>query len=124
MRLSHVIVFVRDMQRSVVFYRDVLGLPLRFASPEWSEFAPADGVTLALHLSGTPASDDGAPGTTSAGRCRPGLCVPDLDACHRRMLEHGVRCLQEPEEVHGTRLAQYVDPDGLALSVSQDRADG
>ena len=29
MRLSDVIVFVGDMARSVAFYRDTLGLPLR-----------------------------------------------------------------------------------------------
>lgn len=28
------IVFVSDMQRSIEFCRDVLGLPLRFQSPE------------------------------------------------------------------------------------------
>ena len=39
MRMSYVIVFVRDMKRSVTFYRDVLHLPLRFESPEWTEFA-------------------------------------------------------------------------------------
>jgi catechol 2,3-dioxygenase-like lactoylglutathione lyase family enzyme len=31
--LSHTIIFVSDMARSVAFYRDILGLPLRFESP-------------------------------------------------------------------------------------------
>ena len=48
MRVSYAIVFVSDMKRSVAFYRDVIGLPLKFDSPEWSEFA-TDGATLALH---------------------------------------------------------------------------
>ena len=39
MRVNYAIVFVSDMNRSVSFYRDVLGLPLRFESPEWTEFA-------------------------------------------------------------------------------------
>jgi catechol 2,3-dioxygenase-like lactoylglutathione lyase family enzyme len=39
MRLSYAIVFVSDMSRSVAFYRDVIGLPLRFESPHWTEFA-------------------------------------------------------------------------------------
>jgi hypothetical protein len=34
MRLHYAIVFVTDMQRSLAFYRDVLGIPLRFESPE------------------------------------------------------------------------------------------
>ena len=50
MRVSYAIVFVSDMKRSVAFYRDVIGLPLKFDSPEWSEFA-TEGATLALHRS-------------------------------------------------------------------------
>lgn len=48
MRLNYAIVFVSDMARSVAFYRDVIGLPLKFDSPEWSEFA-TEGATVALH---------------------------------------------------------------------------
>ncbi|MFQ5931894.1 MAG: VOC family protein, partial [Nitrospiraceae bacterium] len=32
------IVPVKDMDRAVRFYQDVLGYPLKFKSPEWSEF--------------------------------------------------------------------------------------
>ncbi|MCI0743088.1 MAG: VOC family protein [Gemmataceae bacterium] len=50
MRVNYAIVFVSDMKRSVAFYRDVLGLPLRFESPGWTELA-TEGATLALHAS-------------------------------------------------------------------------
>ena len=46
---SKLLVFVCDMKRSVSFYRDVLGLPPKFESPGWTEFA-TEGATLALHL--------------------------------------------------------------------------
>jgi carbon storage regulator CsrA len=49
-KFTHAIVFVSDMARSVAFYRDVLGLSLRFESPEWTEF-DTPGSTVALHLS-------------------------------------------------------------------------
>ena len=39
MRVNYAIVFVSDMARSIVFYRDTLGLPLRFETPAWTEFA-------------------------------------------------------------------------------------
>jgi hypothetical protein len=55
------------------------------------------------------------------GRCHPGLAVPDLDVFHRRMMENGVRCLQEPRAVFGSRIAQYADPDGLAISIGEER---
>src|SRR5678816_3678782 len=48
MRLSYAIKYVADMARAIAFHRDVLGLPLKFQSPEWSEFATGQ-TTLALH---------------------------------------------------------------------------
>jgi len=110
-RLNYAIVFVSDMKRAVSFYRDVVGLPLKFESPGWTEFA-TDGATLALHAS---------EGSNPAGRCRPGLSVPSLDEFHNRMVERNVPCIQEPKEVFGARIAQYLDPDGLAISVSEER---
>jgi lactoylglutathione lyase len=109
------------MKKAVSFYRDVLGMPLRFESPGWTEF-DTDGATVALH-----ASEGANPGgdierESPAGRCRPGLRVPNLNEFHRKMVENKVPCLQEPKEVFGSRIAQYADPDGLVLSVGEERA--
>jgi lactoylglutathione lyase len=121
MRVNYAIVFVSDMRRSVSFYRDVLGLSLKFESPGWTEFA-TEGATLALHASealGAAAED---PLNVPRGRCRPGLSVPDLDTFHRRMVENNVTCAREPEQVFGARVALYLDPDGLGISVGEKRA--
>jgi lactoylglutathione lyase len=116
-RISYAIIFVSDMARSVSFYRDVLGMALKFETPEWTEFA-TEGATLALHRAHG-RQESGTPERIDAGQCRPGLRVPDLDAFHRRMLAHNVVCTQEPKLQFGVRLAQYVDPDGLHFSVSE-----
>ena len=115
MQVTYAIVFVADMEDSVAFYRDVLGMPLRFQSPGWTEF-DTGGATLALHATRI---NDPEESELVPGRCRPGLNVPDLDAFHKRMIEHNVRCLQAPKDVFGSRIAQYVDPDGLVISVSE-----
>jgi lactoylglutathione lyase len=125
MRVSYAIVFVSDMKRSVAFYRDVIGLPLKFDSPEWSEFA-TDGATLALHRADQRGPAEAGPSHDpetlhDAGSCRPGLSVADLDAFHSRMIEHNVICTQQPKDLFGAKMAQYLDPDGLAISVSEDR---
>jgi lactoylglutathione lyase len=120
MRVNYAIVFVSDMKRAVSFYRDVIGLPLKFESPGWTEFA-TDGATLALHASEASDSERDNPRQAPAGRCRPGLSVPNLDAFHKRMLERNVPCIQEPKETFGARTAQYLDPDGLAISVGEER---
>jgi lactoylglutathione lyase len=120
MRVNYAIVFVSDMRRSVSFYRDTIGLPLRFESPHWTEFA-TDGATLVLHLaeSSLPIAADDGP---RAGSCRPGLRVASLSEFHERMIARNVRCLQEPKDVFGSRVAQYADPDGLTISVGESRS--
>jgi len=34
MKMNYAIVFVSDMKKSVSFYKDVIGLPLKFETPE------------------------------------------------------------------------------------------
>lgn len=119
MRVNYAIVYVSDMSRSVAFYRDVLGLPLKFESPGWAEFT-TEGATLALH-SGDPAnSDESDPPIDPVGHCRPGIQVPDLDEFHRRMVDNDVSCIQEPQPTFGARVAQYIDPDGLVIHVGEE----
>lgn len=35
------------------------------------------------------------------------------------MIQHEVSCVQEPTSMFGARLAQYMDPDGLGVSVGE-----
>jgi len=117
MRIQYAMVFVTDMKRAVAFYRDALGLPLRFESSHWTEFA-TEGATLALHHAEKASAPPHEPG---AGHCRPGFQVADLDEFHRRLVARAVPCVQEPKEVFGSRVAQYSDPDGLVFSVGEER---
>ena len=51
----------------------------------------------------------------------PHWSVQNLNEFHNRMVERNVPCIQEPKETFGARIAQYLDPDGLAISVSEER---
>jgi lactoylglutathione lyase len=116
-KLGVVMITVSDMERSVRFYRDVLELPLRFQSPDWSEFA-TETVTLALHGGGveTPPRE----GPPAAGGVSTGWYVDDVDATAAALKERGVRFVLEPQEREGEgiRLAIFLDPDGCALSLA------
>jgi lactoylglutathione lyase len=120
MELRLAIVFVSDMKRSVTFYRDTVGLPLRFESTHWTEFETGE-ATLALHLAEVAGESDRSKATPEPpGSCRPGFRVADIAGFHRRMTEKRVPCLQEPKLTFGVQIAQYADPDGLPFSVSED----
>lgn len=118
MRVNYAIVFVSDMESSIEFYRDIIGLPLKFQSPHWTEF-DTSGATLALHVTQSTVDDD--PPTEQAGMCRTGFRVGNLDEFHARLIAHNVRCLQPPTETFGVRIAQYRDPDGMVFSASEAR---
>lgn len=118
-KLDYAIVFVSDMKRSVAFYRDVLGLPLKFESPGWTEFAN-EGSTLALHPADAVNPEPASEGTSPAGACHLGFVVENLDKFHHTMQAKGVTCLQPPKmQDFGSRLALYADPDGLPFSIAE-----
>ena len=108
MRFTYAIKFVADMDRAIRFYRDKLGLDLKFQSPFWSEFATGDTV-LAFH----PASDE-----NPAGSVELGFALDNLGEFHARRDELGVEFTREPKEEHGVHLAQIRDVDGARVSVS------
>ena len=120
MRVNYVMVFVKDMDRAVSFYRDVVGLPLKSQSPGWTEFA-TDGATLALHLAEVESQANHLSQVHQAGTCRPGFSVQDLDEFHERMTSQHVVCTQAPKSIFGSRVAQYADPDGLIFAVGEER---
>jgi len=121
-RINYSIILVSDMARSVAFYRDVIGMPLKFESPGWTEFN-TEGATWALHKCESSAGNSDGPKSETAGHCRPGFQVPNLSTFHARMLGNNVPCAQEPAETFGSKIAQYIDPDGLVFSVAEAKLD-
>jgi predicted enzyme related to lactoylglutathione lyase len=108
MRLAYVTKFVADMDAAVAFYRDVVGLKLRFQSPEWTELDTGE-TTLALHL----ASED-----HPSGSCQIGLGADDVDAFYRQSSQSGVEYVQPPEQQPWGKLGRFLDCDGAEVSVS------
>ena len=108
-KLSYAIEFVGDMDRAVKFYRDVVGLPLKFQLPDWSEFSTGE-TTLALH----PASDK-----NPAGKVEIGFDVPDLQKFYDEMRAKGVKFPMAPrKQEYGGILAQFEDSEGASVTVS------
>jgi len=120
-QIDYTMIVVSDMDRSVEFYRDKLGIPLKFQSPEWTEFATGT-TTLALHGGGVPA--DGPPSgdpSKRAGACSIGFNVQDVDKTYEELKAKGITFVMPPtqREGEGIRLAVAIDPDGLPVSFAQ-----
>jgi lactoylglutathione lyase len=112
-------VVVSDMDRSVRFYRDVIGLKLRFQSPDWTEFEVGS-TTLALHGGGVAAPPPQG-GEQYAGRASIGFNVENADKVFEELNAKGARPVMPPTEraVEGIRLTVFLDPDGLPISFAQ-----
>jgi lactoylglutathione lyase len=109
----YVIKFVADMGEAVKFYRDMLGLQLKFESPGWSEFVTGE-TTLALH----PASEK-----NPAGKVELGFTVADVEAFYRDMSAKGMLFSMPPKKQDlGGVLAQFVDSEGAHCSVGAEAA--
>lgn len=117
MRLRYLILFVSDIDRSVAFYRDLLGMMLREESRTSAEL-DAGTATLALHLAHVDPKCRHHP-PMLAGSCRLGFYVDDLDQTHARLIRAGVPCLSPPEAQFDLRVALYEDPDGNQFTLAE-----
>jgi len=120
-QIDYTMIIVSDMKRSVAFYRDTLGIPLKFESPEWTEFATG-ATTLALHGGGVAREyQDTGDQSKTAGSCSIGFNVDDVDRTYEEMKSKGMTFVMPPtqREGEGIKLAVGLDPDGLPISFAQ-----
>jgi lactoylglutathione lyase len=119
-QIDYTMVVVSDMERSVEFYRDKLGIPLKFQSPDWTEFATGS-TTLALHGGGVAGQHPSGDPSKIAGACSIGFNVNDVDKTYEELQAKGIRFVMPPtqREGEGIKLAVAVDPDGLPVSFAQ-----
>jgi len=123
-RLGYAILFVSDLERSVAFYRDVLGLPFRFASESYAEFA-TDGAKFSLfarsHLPEL-IGREAPPGEAPWPQGEVAFFVDDVDAEHERLARAGVRILAPPtDRPWGERTLHFADPDGNVVELTRPK---
>ena len=121
-RLNHAVLYVRDLDRSVAFYREVLGFRVATQVPSRMAFLQAEGSSNDHDL-GLFALGDAA-GASGAGRSTVGLyhlawevdTLAELGRVQERLAAAGALVGAAD---HGTTKALYAqDPDGLEFEVS------
>jgi lactoylglutathione lyase len=120
-KIDYTMVVVSDMNQSVEFYRDRLGIPLKFQSPDWTEFQTGT-TTLALHGGGVKSTTPPAGDPTKlAGSCSIGFNVEDVEKTFEELKAKGIRFVMPPtqREGEGIKLAVCIDPDGLPIAFAQ-----
>jgi lactoylglutathione lyase len=119
-KVDYVMITVSNMARSVEFYKDKLGIPMKFGSPDWTEFQTGT-TTLALHGGGKPTETPKDPNTHFAGTSSIGFNVDNLAQTYELLCARGVTFVTPPttREGEALKLAIAVDPDGFPVSFGE-----
>jgi catechol 2,3-dioxygenase-like lactoylglutathione lyase family enzyme len=125
-RLNHAVLYVRDLERSVAFYRDVLGFRRVDMTPEGfggAAFIQAPGSTndhdLGLFEIGAAAGPDLPPTRQTVGLYHLAWEVDTLAELERLAARLGEAGALVGASDHGTTKSLYArDPDGLEFEVA------
>ena len=109
--------YVRDFPTAVLFYRDVLNLPLELRSDadEWAEFNCGN---LTLTLKG---AYDVSPGGHAP---RIALAVDDISAAYTELKTKGVNIICPPQDHGVCQHLELLDPDGNVVILHHRAARG
>lgn len=115
--LGHIGVHVRDVERSVAFYRDILGLQVSDRSPRGGVFMTAQDRAVEHHelLLAPGRNDDGTPQILQqiSFRC---ATLKDVKEFYQSFLDHNVPIHRVVS--HGNTVSVYArDPDGNSVEV-------
>ena len=116
--LGQVALTVRDVQRSVAFYRDDIGLRFLFAPAPTLAFLMIGDVRLMLSAP----EGEFSPGNSSVLYFK----VADIDAEHAALSARGVSFMDAPHLIarmpdHELWMCFFHDPDGHTLALMSER---
>jgi catechol 2,3-dioxygenase-like lactoylglutathione lyase family enzyme len=118
LRAGRVILRVADLQKSIAFYRDQVGLPLQSATPEFAILDGGGGVIVMLNQVSVAKPSSGLAALTEIV-----FESPDIMATYTGMKARGIVFQVVPRVVttDGVRdmlASDFRDPDGHVLSIA------
>jgi catechol 2,3-dioxygenase-like lactoylglutathione lyase family enzyme len=109
---SMVTIIVADMERSIDFYTNRLGLPLKTRYGNEFAIVEAPGVAIALHPA--PNSAPAREGSLSIG-----LGVDSVESSMKQLAQRGIAFAGNIVSDPPMRLAFFKDPDGVELYLAE-----
>jgi catechol 2,3-dioxygenase-like lactoylglutathione lyase family enzyme len=107
---------VDDMDKAVAFYRDKLGLPVKYQSADWAEL-DAGNVIIALRRYGS--GPEGRPELGVGEGATIVFQVDDIEAARSELEGQGVKFVGGVFEYGSVKLAAFEDLNGNVLQIYQ-----
>ncbi len=117
-RIDYVIWYVAALDRSIAFYRDVVGMELRFTGEGYAEFVTENTKFALFERARLGELIGRSGGTAPCGEV--GFLVEDVDAQADRLRDAGAAILTGPvDRPWGERTLHVADPDGNVVEFAQ-----
>lgn len=117
--LFAVCLLVKDFQKSLEFYRDVIGLEINSTEEEFADFK-LEGTSLAIFSRKTAVQMFPGKYMGKAGGAVYGFQVPDVAKACTELENKGVKIFEGPRTTPwGQTVAYFKDPDGNIWEVSK-----
>jgi catechol 2,3-dioxygenase-like lactoylglutathione lyase family enzyme len=111
-KIGAVVLLVANMKRSINFYKNILGLPIKRQSRDWTEFFN-NGTVLALH----PAKKKDK--LKSGSTMLIGFMVNDLDYSVKQLKKKKVKFFKQLKKEPFGKHTIILDPDGHLISIAE-----
>lgn len=110
--LGSVIIAVSDLPKSVKFYNEVIGLPIKNQRESWAELAK-QGAAVILHTASKPINT----GTSIENGIVIGLVVGDIESALQELKAQKVTVYRDIESHKVGKNAIILDPDKYMISL-------
>ena len=112
-RIGNIILEVKDLENSIKFYHEILGMPIKNERRNWVDLGQQSGGVLSLH----PSSITTHTSTSKENGILIGVTVGDLHSALEELSSVNVKIFRDIQERQAGKNAIILDPDGYMISL-------
>jgi len=113
-RIGNIILEVKDLENSIKFYHEILGMPIKNERRNWVDLGQQSGGVLSLHPASITTSHTDS---SKENGILIGLTVGDLCSAMEELSSANVKIFRDIQERQAGKNAVILDPDGYLISL-------
>ena len=113
-RIGNIILEVKDLDVSIKFYHEILGMPIKNERRNWVDLGQQSGGVLSLHPASITTSHTSS---SKENGILIGLTVGDLNSAIDELSSANIEVYRDVQERQAGKNAIILDPDGYMISL-------